>query len=159
MQERTRLEAQLHHLTQRLNPEEEGQEPPWRRTRILAIAELYRLATVMYLQRVWPLEGDEQLRAVYRSQAFDVLARLHLATCPWPLFVIACESVSDCHRIQILEAIQRMEDVRKIGNVHVLRRIIEGFWKQQDLGLGYKATQPMNWWDSAYSHTAVPWFI
>lgn len=159
MQRRASLEARLHGLTQRLNADEEALETPERCAHILASAELYRLATILYLQRVYPLKDDEKFKKLHHEQAFHVLGRLKVPTGPWPLFVIACESESDEHRIQILQALEKMDNVRKIGNVHVMRTIIEGIWKQKDLRNTESSTQPIKWWSTVYSDTAVPWFI
>lgn len=159
LQQRASLEARLHGLTQRLNADEEALETPERCAHILASAELYRLATILYLQRVYPLKEDEKFKKLHHEQAFRVLRRLKVPTGPWPLFVIACESESDEHRIQILQALEKMDNVRKIGNVHVMRTIIEGIWKQKDLRNSESSAQPIKWWSTVYSDTAVPWFI
>lgn len=159
MDDRTDLDRRLQSLTQTLNTEEEAHEPPIRRSRILATAELYRLAALLYLQRVCPRQSDDELRPAYLEQAFAVLGALEVATSPWPLFILACESAADEQRLVVLRTLDRMDDVRKIGNVHVMRTIIEAFWKQFDFRADAAPGAQMRWWDMVNCDTAVPWFI
>lgn len=157
--DRAILEERLQGLHQRLTPEEENIEAPIRKSQILATAELYRLTTLLYLQRVSPLDGDKDTRATYIEQAFHVLAGLEVATSPWPVFVLACESQTDEHRILMLQTLDRMDNVRGIGNVHVLRGIVETFWKQHDLSMNIGSSRQVKWWEMANCDKAVPWFI
>ncbi|KAI7771177.1 hypothetical protein LZL87_013463 [Fusarium oxysporum] len=128
--QRCDLAMKLFNLRQLLAPLECSDS--LRSHRILAIAELYRLATLLYLQRVHPIAEDDFTRPVYVQQALGVLKNLGVATSPWPVFVIACE-VDEQDRVSILHTLDRMDSVRSIGNIKVLRDVIESIWKQQDL--------------------------
>lgn len=174
---RLNLDNRLATLTQRINPDDEAATTPLRRLRILYTADLYRLAATLYLLRVVPLPHDDEAnRTRCLEAALAALDRLDVATSPWPLFVIACEAMADGARVQILRVLERMETVRGIGNIRVLRGIIEAFWKQFDLradmiglgghssgGSGGAAGQTqgphVRWLDLVNCDTPVPWFI
>ncbi|RBA14216.1 hypothetical protein FPRO05_03008 [Fusarium proliferatum] len=126
--------------------------------RILAIAELYRLAALLYLQRVHSIAEDDFTRPVYVQQALGILKSLDVATSPWPVFIIACE-VDEQDRVSILHTVDRMDSVRSIGNIKVLRDIIKGIWKQQDLRSIGKAGQRVDWLRFVECDVPVPWFI
>ncbi|KPM40322.1 hypothetical protein AK830_g6221 [Neonectria ditissima] len=149
------LDDQLTNLVQTPPP----LESPAQQTRILAIAELYRLAAVLYLQRACPMPADGDRRASYLERALSIIAGLEVATSPWPVFVVACESApSDELRVAVLAVLDRMDEVRGIGNVRVMRGLVETFWKRYDLGgLGEGAWA--SWWDVSDGAVAEPWFI
>ncbi|KAI1015282.1 hypothetical protein LB504_011140 [Fusarium proliferatum] len=154
--QRCGLAMRLYNLRQLLTPIEssDGLRPD----RILTIAELYRLATLLYLQRVHPIAEDDFTRPVYVQQALGVLKSLDVATSPWPVFIIACE-VDEQDRVSILHTLDRMDSVRSIGNIKVLRDVIEGIWKHQDLLSIGKAGQRVNWLQFVECDVPVPWFI
>jgi hypothetical protein len=154
--QRCDLATKLYHLRQLLAPIESSDS--LRSHRILAIAELYRLATLLYLQRVHPIMEDDITRPTYVQHALEILARLDVATSPWPVFVIACE-VDEQDRVNILYTLDRMDSVRSIGNIKVLRDVIEGIWKQEDLRNIGKAGQRVDWLQFVECDVPVPWFI
>ncbi|KAG5764572.1 hypothetical protein H9Q72_007340 [Fusarium xylarioides] len=154
--QRCGLATRLHSLRQLLAPIECSDS--LRSHRILAIAELYRLATLLYLQRVHPIAEDDFTRSIYVQQAMGVLSSLGVATSPWPVFIIACE-VDEQDRVSILHTLDRMDSVRSIGNIRVLRDVIEGIWKQQDLRSIGKAGQRVDWLQFVECDVPVPWFI
>ncbi|ORY68814.1 fungal-specific transcription factor domain-containing protein [Pseudomassariella vexata] len=153
------IESRLSNLNQRLDPESETKLPTQERTRIRTTAELYRIATFLYLQRTINNAQVQETRTVYLEQAFRVLGSMAVCTSPWPLFIIACETESDAQRIVILQTLDRMDEERHIGNVFVLRNIIESFWKQQDLQVDSGRACNIKWWDVVDLNTVAPWFI
>lgn len=169
--ERLLLEHQLSSLTQHIHPDEESSITPSRRIRILSTAELYRLAAYIYLLHVVPTSDCDQIRATILATALSVLETLDVATRPWPLFIIACEAVNDDARVQVLQMLDKMDVTRGIGNIRVMRGIVEAFWKQVDLradvGGGPATTKrdvqaqpaPLSWGDLVNCETPVPWFI
>lgn len=159
IQQRLELEHTLHNLVQRLDPEEEAGEAPLRRTRILATAELYRIGTLLYLLHVVPLPGDEGQKTTYLEEVFDILERLGVATSPWPIFMVACECQTDEQRIRILRILDLMNNVRNIGNIRVMRNLIETCWKHYDLQADSTYLHRTKWWEFVNYETAVPWFI
>ncbi|KAI0205838.1 fungal-specific transcription factor domain-containing protein [Astrocystis sublimbata] len=152
------LESKLALLVQRLDPRHEEHFSHYDRTRTLATAELYRIAAFLYLHRVGSTEPSQEIKSVYLQQALQVLGSLKVCTSPWPLFVIACETETDDQRIRILRTLDQMDEERHIGNVFVLRHIIETFWKQQDLQADSGRTGNLKWWDTI-DNLSVPWFI
>ncbi|KAI0601329.1 fungal-specific transcription factor domain-containing protein [Biscogniauxia sp. FL1348] len=154
------VEKRITTLVQRLHPLDANCLPQHERTRILVTAELYRLAAFLYLQRTCNNSVQvQEIRSIYLEQAFQILGRLEVCTSPWPLFVIACETETDKQRIEILQALDQMDERRHIGNVFVLRNIIESFWKQQDLQADNGRAANLKWWDTIDLHIAAPWFI
>lgn len=153
------LESKLALLTQRLDPRHEEYLSQHDRIRTLATAELYRIATFLYLHRVGSTEPSQDIKTAYLQQALQVLGSLEVCTSPWPLFVIGCETETDDQRISILRTLDRMDEERHIGNVFVLRHIIESFWKQQDLQADSGRTGSLKWWDTIDLNLTSPWFI
>lgn len=128
-------------------------------TRIRLTAELYRIAAVLYVRTICPDIDATNQTDTWLEQAFIVLNGLEICTSPWPLFVVACESQTDDQRIQILRALDRMDEDRNIGNVFVLRSLIENYWKQQDLQADANRLRPLRWWEMMDFDTAAPWFV
>ncbi|CAM1511034.1 Fc.00g085470.m01.CDS01 [Cosmosporella sp. VM-42] len=156
IQERLILDQRLESLTQILPPHSRT-EPPARQALILHTASLYYLATRIYLYRTVPLPNPLQSSNDLLIRAFETLASLPLATSPWPIFILACEAQTDAQRITVLDTLERMEDVRKIGNVGVMRRIVEGVWKKGDLR--GDVVQGGKWSEFKGLSVAEPWFI
>jgi hypothetical protein len=131
--QRAIIEERLNNISQTVHAKEDPLLTPMGRVNILSTAELYRLATYLYLSRVIPMSDDDNSRPVLLSAALSVLDKLEVATNPWPLFVIACETTTDDARLRIMRVFDRMEETRGIGNVRVMRGIVEAFWKRGDL--------------------------
>ncbi|ROV93510.1 hypothetical protein VSDG_06782 [Cytospora chrysosperma] len=152
------LQDRLIRLKQQLPAEYENRSVK-EQTKVRLTAELYRIAAILYLRAICPNVDATNQTPVFLDQAFKVLASLEICTSPWPLFVVACESKTDGQRIVILRALDRMDEDRKIGNVFVLRNLIENFWKQQDLQSDGDRVKPRKWWELMNFDTAAPWFI
>jgi hypothetical protein len=152
------LESQLLRLNQHVNVHNAGQIQN-QMARILSTAEFYRIAALIYLLRVIPHSENTSRRSLYISLGFRVLRSLPICTSPWPLFVLACEAQSDEHRIEILHALDQMDQNRKIGNVFVIRNIIETLWNQQDLQADVDNNSKLKWWDMEVLNSNTPWFI
>ncbi|CAN8105089.1 unnamed protein product [Discula destructiva] len=152
------LQDRLCRLKQHL-PSDYTQHTVKEQTKIQLTAELYRIAAVLYLRAVCPNVDATNQTPVWLELAYGVLAGLEVCTSPWPLFVVACESQTDDQRIKILRALDRMDQDRKIGNVFVLRSLIENFWKQQDLQADGDKLRSLRWWELMNFDTAAPWFI
>jgi hypothetical protein len=166
--ERLLLEYRLNSLTQHIHPEEEPAITPLRRIQVLSTAELYRLAAHLYLLQVVPSNDNDTVRPAILSLALEALDRLEVATCPWPLFIIACEAVDDNVRVRVLRVLDKMDASRGIGNVRVMRGIVEVFWKQVDLRADARGTTgrdpqaqlfSLSWADLMNCDIPVPWFI
>ncbi|KAF4962262.1 hypothetical protein FSARC_9651 [Fusarium sarcochroum] len=156
MLQRCDLEARLFNLRQELEPGEKSES--LRSSRILATAELYRLAALLYLQRVCPSTTDDTTRVVYVQQAIRILQSMEVATSPWPVFIVACE-IPDEERVGLLRTLDHMDSVRSIGNTKVLRKVIEGIWKQYDLRSTSESCPKNDWLQFVDCEVPVPWFI
>lgn len=157
-QKRVVLEEKLRMLSQRLSPDEVTNSTPVQIKDTSATAELYRLAGLLYLQRVVPAAGDEVRRAAYLQQAFTALRTVQVATSPWPIFITACEARTEEERAQIFDVLERMDEVRNVGNVRVMHSIIETIWKQQDLWDSSDKSEAMQWWLCIDCSIPAPWF-
>ncbi|KAF4555214.1 Hypothetical protein D9617_3g022860 [Elsinoe fawcettii] len=125
----------------------------------LLTAELYRLGTLLYLYRVLPSLADIMERSRQLYSALRLLRRMPVCTSPWPLFIIAGEVETDEERLCIVEILDRMDGLRNIGNVFIVRRLVEMYWKQIDLRVGADDTCRLCIWDLLETETAMPWFI
>jgi hypothetical protein len=153
------IEQRVTSLVQRLDSHDAKYLSTLEQARVLATAELYRIALFLYLQRTCNYAEMEEHRRIYLQQAFEILDSLETCTSPWPLFVIACETETDEQRIKIMQTLDHMDATRHIGNVFVLRNIIESFWKQVDLHADNGSSTGLKWWDIVDLKTAGPWFI
>jgi hypothetical protein len=157
-QQQVALEQKLQSARQHLSADEVAVSTDAQIKAASATAELYRLATLLYLQRVVPDIGDDVRRAAYLRQAYAALSEVPVATGPWPVFIIACEARTDEERIYILEILDQMDKVRNVGNVRVMGTILETIWKQRDLQENSDTIEKKQWWICAESSVAVPWF-
>jgi len=123
--------------------------------RIGNTAELYRLAALIYFHKTIPSTLGDYQDTVRKS--LGILCLLDVCTSPWPLFVTACEVVSDEDRLKILDILENMQLKRRIANVDIMRGIIESLWKQQDL-LGSQKNKA-NWRQVAELEGIMPSFI
>ncbi|KAK1715641.1 fungal-specific transcription factor domain-containing protein [Colletotrichum lupini] len=152
------LQEKLESLVHFLSPDEVAHSTSAQIRDALATAELYRLASLLYLQRVVPVAGDEKKRISYLEQAYAAMKEVRVATSPWPVFIFACETRSEEQRIYILDILDRMDKIRNVGNVRVMRSVIENVWIQQDLRELVDATGTIPWWLCIESDLPVPWF-
>lgn len=130
--------------------------------RILRTAEIYRLASLIYLHTTLvPLpRSSAQLQSLV-SQSLRLLETFEVCTSPWPLFVTAIEVNNDADRVRVLRVLEIMQKVRRIGNVDVLQRIVEVLWKQMDLrdGTDQANDERLDWRDFFQNGDRLPSFI
>lgn len=154
------LQERLFRLKQQ-PPANYAEQPVKEHTKVTLTAQFYHAAAILYLRSICPHVDATNQTAAWLHRAFEILASLEICTSPWPLFVVACESRTDEQRIVVLRALDQMDAGRKIGNVYVLRSLIENYWKQRDLQAdGDRPGQPgLRWWELLNSDNAAPWFI
>lgn len=152
------LQDRLFRLKQQ-PPVDYDEQPVKEQTKIRLTADFYHAATVLYLRAISPNVDATNQTVAWLGRAFEILDGLEICTSPWPLFVVACESRTDEQRIIILRTLDRMIQDRKIGNVFVLRDLIENYWKQRDLQADGDRPGPLRWWELLNSDNAAPWFI
>ncbi|CZR57513.1 uncharacterized protein PAC_07402 [Phialocephala subalpina] len=130
--------------------------------RIFRTAELYRLASLIYLHTTLvPLpRSSAQLQSLV-SQSLRLLETFEVCTSPWPLFVTAIEVNNDADRVRVLHVLEVMQKVRRIGNVDVLQRIVEVLWGQMDLRSdnGQDSDERLDWRDFFHLGDCLPSFI
>lgn len=98
------------------------------------IAELYRLATLIYLFRVArcaPREspGVQELM----KESFGLLNRIKFCERPWPLFIIALEAQKEESRKTVLTVLEESLKRRPLGSLSLTSKMIRDAWVQQDL--------------------------
>lgn len=128
--------------------------------RISNTAELYRLAALIYLHRSVTQKpvDDPELQLLVNS-ALSILTALEICTSPWPLFIIACEVFEDEQRVIIFDTLEKMQKERRIGNVEIMRNIIETVWKRTDLNSLTDVKTRVNWKDLVDTRRQIPSFI
>lgn len=98
------------------------------------IAEFYRLAALLYLQRVArnsPRDTPHVIKLVAEAyRALDVMARCDR---PWPLFVIALEAWTEDERRLVLVTIEALLERKPLRKWMMLRTMIQQAWSQNDL--------------------------
>jgi hypothetical protein len=98
------------------------------------IAELYRLAGLIYLYRAcMGLSPSSPKLTSTVERAFDILRDLETCDRPFPLIIIASEAQSDEDRLMVLDLLQRSRATQKIGNLGTAQQFIEAYWAQDDL--------------------------
>jgi len=128
--------------------------------RISTTAELYRLATLIYLhQSIIGTSQDSEIMRDLVARGLTIIDSLGLCTSPWPLFMIACEVMTDEERIRVLDALDKMRKERRIGNVEIMRSIIETVWKQFDIAAGSNQSLRPDWKQLLHTHGQIPSFI
>ncbi|KAJ8069349.1 hypothetical protein OCU04_003004 [Sclerotinia nivalis] len=122
-------------------------------------AELYRLGALIYLHSVLSIPSNSDVIQDLVSKALAILTISGVCTSPWPLFITACELVSDKQRIQVLDVLEDMQSERRIGNLEIVRGIIETVWKQMDLAEGNVVSKRIDWRKLIDMRKRTPSFI
>lgn len=100
------------------------------------VGELYRLAALLYLERVARHSPRDAPRAVQlRSDAFTLLGSMKVCDRPWPLFVLSMEAENEDQRRTAMSMIEHMveygSDLKFVAIHHM---VCEG-WVLQDLSI------------------------
>lgn len=114
---------------------------------VLRIAELYRLAALIYSERACRRNTRSSVKVANLVQnAMSILEELQMCTAAWPLFIVGCEAETDSQRHLTLQLLKRSAEYRKSDNILWTEKLIKGIWKQDDL-FTYshltKAAQPL----------------
>jgi hypothetical protein len=127
------IESQLQSLKQTFQVQDVKDIFP-RKDMVESIAELYRLAALIYLERV--ARGGSKFSPIAEKladDAFSILSNLDWCERPWPLFIIACEAQTDQRRTLILDLMNKTKEVRNYGNLEPTKFLIQSAWIQDDL--------------------------
>jgi hypothetical protein len=102
--------------------------------RLRSTAELYRIACLVYLERVGRGLTHWNTRVVKLVEdGFSLLKILGRCERPFPLFVVSCEARTDDQRQIVLQAISRTQKERNVGNMHWIKTMVEAAWVHEDL--------------------------
>ncbi|KAL7785832.1 fungal-specific transcription factor domain-containing protein [Trichoderma ceciliae] len=98
------------------------------------VAELFRLAAIIYLLRMAKGEAENSKCVVQAiDEASVVLGQLEYCERPWPLFIIALEARTEDHRMNMLRVLEKSMERRPLGPMTLVNRMIPDAWTQQDL--------------------------
>ncbi len=98
------------------------------------VAEIYRLATLVYLCRVARGEPrDSNTARELIQQSFELLGNMKFCGRPWPLFVIALEAHTEELRKIALTALEESLRRRPFGSMALAGRMIREAWVPQGL--------------------------
>jgi Fungal specific transcription factor domain len=133
------LQLRLQRLEQRLPSVEDAESLCMDKAaaRLQQTAELYRLATLIYLERVSrnTPRSCPRIKTVL-DDAFNLLQSIGVCQRPWPLFVVALDARSDDERRLVLDILSEVLRVRPYGNMRNIERMVEAAWIQQDFSDG-----------------------
>ena len=103
--------------------------------REVAVLEVYRLATLIYLERASRnFSGTCPKLDGWVNAAFDLLARLEICKHCFPIFIIACEARTDEQRIIILDCLHNAtQGGRPILGMKIMKDMIQTAWALEDL--------------------------
>lgn len=98
------------------------------------VLELFRLATLVYLERASRnFSGQSTKLDQWTADAFTILTKLNVCQYPFPLFIFGCEARTDSHRMAIIDLIAKTEEHLHVRNVQEVRELIQSMWVQEDL--------------------------
>jgi hypothetical protein len=131
-----RLERRLKYVEQGIRVEEldddSGSMEKMQQT--CDIAELYRLAGLIYLNRAGRKMdiSNSALQSVTES-AFAILDKLHICERTFPLFIISCEARTDVQRATVLQLMNNTRTQFVPTNITRVHGYIERFWAMDEL--------------------------
>lgn len=101
------------------------------------VAELYRLAGLIYLDRAGrnAALNNSALQSVTES-AFAVLEKLHTCERTFPLFIVSCEARTDIQRATVLRLMSNTSMRPAPTNIIRTHGYVERFWAADDLDVG-----------------------
>jgi hypothetical protein len=128
--------------------------------RITLTAELYRVATLLYLYQVAPTQAipDGAVKGLVR-EGFIFMDQMEVCTSPWPLFIMACNAQTDSDRLKILGIVDTADAKRRVGNYQLIKGLFQAVWKQQDLAADEKTPTQVDWRTLVDSSGSMPSFI
>ncbi|KAJ5535584.1 fungal-specific transcription factor domain-containing protein [Penicillium frequentans] len=97
------------------------------------MSQLYRLAGLIYFERVLKASSTDQRVARWSDEAFDIIQQIGICDRPFPMFFIACEAYTDTKREVVLSLLERTQKVSGHQRMCVVQRMIELMWVQLDL--------------------------
>ena len=107
------------------------------------IAELFKLATLVYLNRVSGniLDQADSIQANL-NRAFALFSQMDSCERQYPLFILGCEARTDEQRLTVLDLISRTEQKNSSRSLNHVRILVQALWAQDDL-----AEKELDYWD------------
>lgn len=100
----------------------------------IMLAELFQLATLVYLDRASGNLLDQEARTQERiSKAFTILSQLPTCERQFPLFLLGCEARTDEQRVTIFDLISNTEKNTSSRSFMYTKRLLQAIWVQDDL--------------------------
>jgi len=128
-----RLERRLVNAKQYIGSKDEPEKSSQHKS-ARQVAELYRLAGLIYLYRAGKkLSSNDSKVKKAVDAGLDIAAGLKICSRAFPLVIIGCEARCDKDRLAILDTFRRTQNFRKTGNLIWAQRLIEASWAQDDL--------------------------
>lgn len=156
-----RLERRLKYAEQEIKIEEldDGSSPMDKMQQTRDIAELYRLAGLIYLNRAGrnTAISNLALQSVTES-AFTILGKLHTCERTFPLFIVSCEARTDVQRATVLRLINTTRTRFAPTNIMRAHRYIERFWATDELDVGQDTSYAEKMTAVLSSRDALPAF-
>lgn len=101
------------------------------------IIELYRLAILVYINRVSENLLDQAARIQrYIDQAFALFSQLTSCERQFPIFILGCEARTDDQRATIMGLISRTENKISSRSFNHITLLLHAVWAQDDLADG-----------------------
>lgn len=100
------------------------------------VSDLHRLACLIYVNRtVHGVSGAEFRHSRLVREGIALLTRMVTCQNAWPLFIIACEAVTDDQRLAVLDVFEQSRQDRRhrSSHVHFIQHMVEAVWNQHDL--------------------------
>ncbi|KAJ4304914.1 hypothetical protein N0V90_000442 [Kalmusia sp. IMI 367209] len=117
------------------------------------VVELFKLATLIYLNRV---TGDllDQSGSIkgHLDRAFDLFSHMTYCERQYPLFIIGCEARTDDQRMTVLDLISRTEKQSSSRSLNHIKILVQALWAQDDL-----ADKEVDYWKKM-SSVISNWF-
>ncbi|KAF2792186.1 hypothetical protein K505DRAFT_350782 [Melanomma pulvis-pyrius CBS 109.77] len=111
------------------------------------VAELFKLATLVYLNRVSGnlLDQADSIQANL-NRAFTLFSQIDCCERQYPLFILGCEARTDEQRVTVLDLISRTEMRSSSRSLNHVRILVQALWAQDDL-----AEKEVDYWDKMSS--------
>jgi hypothetical protein len=97
------------------------------------ISRLYRLAALIYFERVMKQCSTGGRVSRWSAEAFDIIQKLDICERPFPLFFVGCEAQNDTQREMILRLLERTQKMTSQRRLYAVQGMIESMWVQFDL--------------------------
>ncbi|KAF2637690.1 hypothetical protein P280DRAFT_520824 [Massarina eburnea CBS 473.64] len=132
-----RLERRLKYAEQDIKVEELDSNSLDKMQQTRDIAELYRLAALIYLNRAGynTAISNPALQTITES-AFAILDKLHTCERTFPLFIVSCEARTDVQRATVLRLMNTTRTRFAATNIMRVHGYVERFWALDELDVG-----------------------